>query len=265
MDYTNLNVSLDGDVAILTLNDPASLNAASMELTRSLTRAVQAVARGDIAARAVVLTGAGRGFCSGANLNGIGAGNLDAEGQIDLGRTLKELYEPLVNTMRDLPVPILAAVNGPAVGIGCAFALMCDLIFGGESAYFQLSFNRIGLVPDGGSTFLVPRLVGRARAMEMALLGERIPAPKALDWGLINRCVPDAELVAATLATARQLAAGPMSIGLIRKVMWSSLDAQWAEQLEAERTTQALAGRSADFTEGVAAFREKRPAQFTGR
>jgi 2-(1,2-epoxy-1,2-dihydrophenyl)acetyl-CoA isomerase len=259
-----LKVAIDGGVAILTLNDPAALNAANTGMTSALTAAFERIASGDLAVRAVVLTGEGRAFCSGANLSASGS-LTSAEGPRDVGDTLRDVYNPLVNAMRDLPCPIVAAVNGPAVGIGCAFALAADLIVAGESAYFQLSFNRIGLIPDGGSTYLLPRLIGKARAMEMALLGERVGARQALDWGLINRCVADADLAASALALAKQLAGGPMSLRLIRRAMWASLDAGWAEQLEVEIQAQREAGYSQDFVEGVAAFRQKRPPVFQGR
>ena len=152
-----------------------------------------------------------------------------------------------------------------AAGVGCSFALMGDIVVAAESAYFLQAFRRIGLVPDGGSTYLLPRLVGKARAMEMALLGEKIPAARALDWGLINRCVPDAELMPTALALAAELAAGPRSLGLIRRAIWDSLDAGWTEQLQAERAAQKLAGKTDDFIEGVGAFLQKRPAAFKGR
>jgi len=261
-----LKVAIEGDVAVLTLNDPATLNAANHGMTRALTAALEHIAYGELAVRAAVLTGEGRAFCSGANLSASGSGSMPSgDGRRDVGETLREVYNPLVNALRDLPCPIVAAVNGPAVGIGCAFALMADLVLAAESAYFQLSFNRIGLVPDGGSTYLLPRLIGKARAMEMALLGERVSARQALEWGLINRCVPDADLGSSALALAKQLAAGPMSLRLIRRTMWASLDAGWAEQLDVEIDAQREAGYSHDFAEGVTAFREKRPAVFQGR
>jgi 2-(1,2-epoxy-1,2-dihydrophenyl)acetyl-CoA isomerase len=144
-------------------------------------------------------------------------------------------------------------------------ALMGDIIVAGESAYFLQAFRRIGLVPDGGSTYLLPRMIGRARAMEMTLLGDRVPAAKALEWGLINRVVPDADLLAEAGKIALELAHGPKSLSLIRKLMWESLDAEFAAQLATEAATQNLAGRTADFVEGVQAFLQKRPAQFTGR
>ncbi len=265
MDHPNLKVAVEGGVAILTLNDPATLNAANHGMVQALTAALGRIASGELAVRAAILTGEGRGFCSGANLSASGPGSMSSgEGPRDVGQTLREVYNPLVNALRDLPCPVVAAVNGPAVGIGCAFALMGDLVLAAESAYFQLSFNRIGLVPDGGSTYVLPRLIGKARAMEMALLGERVSARQALDWGLINRCVADADLASSALTLAQQLAGGPLSLRLIRRTMWASLDAGWARQLDIECEAQTEAGYSRDFAEGVTAFREKRPAQFQG-
>ena len=159
----------------------------------------------------------------------------------------------------------MTAVNGAAAGVGCSLALLGDIIVAAESAYFLQAFRRIGLVPDGGSTYMLPRAIGKARAMEMALLGERLPAAQALEWGLINRCVPDAELMSTALGLAHELAKGPFSLGLIRKAIWDSLDANWQEQLYNERRAQQIAGKSDDFREGVQAFLQKRPAAFQGR
>ena len=195
----------EGDVAVITLNDPATLNAITAEMSEELSAAFE---RAVCEARAVVLTGEGRAFSSGANLGG-GAPPMGDDGKIDLGRVLEERYNPFVTRLRDLPIPFVTAVNGAAAGVGCRFALMGDLIVAAESAYFLQAFRRIGLVPDGGSTYLLPRMTTRARAMEMMLLGEKLPAAKALEWGLINRCVPDAELMPAAKALALELANGP--------------------------------------------------------
>ena len=262
---SKVKVTRDGDVAILTLSDPATMNAAGVDMAADLTVALTSVVEGADPARAIVLTGEGRGFCSGANLTAVGPRAAPAGERPGAGDQLKTVYNPLITLIRDLPIPIVTAVNGPAAGIGCSFALMGDLIVAGESAYFLQAFRRIGLVPDGGSTYLLPRMIGRARAMEMTLLGERLPAAKALEWGLINRCVPDAELMSTALGLANELAKGPKSLSLIRRAIWASLDADFAEQLENERLAQNEAGRSADFAEGVQAFLQKRPAEFKGR
>jgi len=161
--------------------------------------------------------------------------------------------------LRDFPKPLVTAINGAAAGVGCSLALVGDIIVAAESAYFLQAFRRIGLVPDGGSTYLLPRMIGRARAMEMTMLGERVPAAKAEQWGLVNRCVPDADLMTEATKYAKALADGPESLVLTRKLMWNSLDTEWAAQLEAEADTQSLAGKSPDFAEGVRAFLEKRP------
>ena len=267
MDYTKVKVAVEDGVAIVTLSDPGTMNAAGLDLASELAHALKSIAFGKPAARAVILTGEGRGFCSGANLSGGGATTreADVDGKPDAGAALESVYNPLVTVMRDYPLPIVTAVNGAAAGVGCSLALLGDIIVAGESAYFLQAFRRIGLVPDGGSTYLLPRMVGRARAMEMALLGDKISAAKALDWGLINRCVPDAELMATATAIAKELAAGPASLGAIRRLIWQSLDAAWVDQLHAERNAQRIAGKSDDFVEGVTAFLQKRPAAFTGR
>ncbi len=268
MDYKRLKISKDDGLAIITLSDPSTLNAASIEMGQELHHALSSLSHPDSGARALILTGEGRGFCSGANLSagpGPGGGAVDADGRPDAGRSLEQFYNPLVTLMRDLPIPLVTAVNGAAAGVGCSFALLGDIIVAAESAYFLQAFRRIGLVPDGGSTYLLPRLVGKARAMEMALLGERISAAKALEWGLINRVAPDGELMSTAVGVAKELAKGPMSLGLIRRAIWDSLDADWISQLHEERMAQRIAGKSADFAEGVKAFLEKRPAAFQGR
>lgn len=251
---------LQDGVALITLNDPATLNAISVEMTEELNLLFD---RACAEARCVVLTGEGRGFSSGANLAG-GAPPIADDGLPDLGGRLEQTFNPFVTKLRDLPIPYVTAVNGAAAGIGCSFALLGDLIVAGESAYFLQAFRRIGLVPDGGSTYLLPRMIGRARAMEMMLLGEKVPAKTALDWGMVNRCVPDAELLSTAKALATELANGPASVAMIRKIGWASLDNDWKEQLALERVTQRDAGRTEDFAEGVAAFLQKRPAQFKG-
>lgn len=260
---SKVRYELEGAIAVITMNDPATLNAAGLDLAQELTSAIKRAAR---EARAIILTGEGRGFCSGANLGGGGpaARTTDDGEPLDAGAALETVYNPLVSAIRDLPIPIVTAVNGAAAGVGCSFALLGDLIVAAESAYFLQAFRRIGLVPDGGSTYLLPRAIGRARAMEMMLLGDKIPAAKALEWGMVNRVVPDGELMTAARALAGELANGPKAIGMIRRLAWAALDDSWQEQLRNERLMQRDAGRTSDFAEGVAAFLQKRPAKFTG-
>jgi 2-(1,2-epoxy-1,2-dihydrophenyl)acetyl-CoA isomerase len=266
VDYKKVSLTVSDGVATITLSDPATMNAAGMDMVEELKDAFTRVAAGEGGARAIVLTGEGRGFCSGANLAGGGARpSVEADGRPDAGAALETHYNPFVSLIRDLPMPIVTAVNGAAAGVGCSLALMGDIIVAGESAYFLQAFRRIGLVPDGASTYLLPRMIGRARAMEMALLGERVPAAKALEWGLINRVVADGELMDEARKVAKELADGPKALALIRKLMWQSLDAQWSDQLANERATQKVAGKSDDFIEGVTAFLQKRVARFTGR
>lgn len=261
MAYAKVKYALEGAVAVITLNDPATLNAADPAMVLELADAVK---RAEGEARALVLTGEGRGFSSGAKLGGDRPPMAD-DGKIDLGKALQEAYNPFMSQLRDLSIPLVTAVNGAAAGVGCSIALMGDMIIAGESAYFLQAFRRIGLVPDGGATYQLPRMIGRARAMEMMLLGEKLPAAKALEWGLINRVVPDAELAPAALKLATELADGPTkTLGMIRKLAWQSLDNEWEAQLMAERSAQRDVGRYTDFAEGVAAFIQKRPAKFTG-
>jgi 2-(1,2-epoxy-1,2-dihydrophenyl)acetyl-CoA isomerase len=249
-------------VGIITLSDPSTLNAAGVELMEGLTTAVEDFIH-DESVRAIVITGEGRGFCSGANLSG---GRVDRPAATSgPNESLLKVYNPFVSSLRKSPKPLVAAVNGVAAGVGVSLALACDLVVAAESAYFLLAFRRIGLVPDGGATWLLPRLVGKARAMELMLLGEKLPAKTALDWGLINRCVPDAELMDTTLQLAGALASGPSSLGMTRNLVWQALDTDWHLQLEAEAYMQGDAGRSEDAREGIVAFLQKRPAEFKGR
>lgn len=258
-----VRTSIDDRIGIITLSDPSTLNAAGMDLMSDLKAAFEEFAYGD-KVRAIVITGEGRGFCSGANLSGRGGGTESGPGG-GPNQSLLQTFNPFVSTLRKSPKPLVAAVNGVAAGVGVSLALAADLAVAAESAYFLLAFRRIGLVPDGGATWLLPRLVGKARAMELMLLGEKLPAKTAAEWGLINKCVADADLMPAAMAYARALADGPQSLALTRNLVWDALDASWHEQLEAEAYAQGDAGRTDDFREGVTAFLEKRPAKFTGR
>jgi 2-(1,2-epoxy-1,2-dihydrophenyl)acetyl-CoA isomerase len=252
-----------GAVATLELDRPQAMNAWDAQLGDDLRRAVEEVAADD-AVRAVVVTGAGRAFSAGADLK---AGfDPTPEGFPDIGTALRERYHPIITGIREMPKPVVAAVNGAAAGIGCSLALACDLVVAAESAYFLLAFVNIGLVPDGGSSLLIPARVGFARAAEMAMLGERIPAPKALEWGLINRVTADAELRAEADALADRLAAGPTrSYAGSKRQLNAWLYSRMYEQLELEASIQHELAASGDFQEGVLAFVEKRPANFAGR
>ena len=247
----------------ITLNRPDSMNAWDRQLGAELLEAVREAAADD-AVRAVVVTGAGRAFSSGADLR---AGfEPTPEGHPDVQTVLHERYHPIIRGLREIPKPVLAAVNGPAVGIGCSLALACDLIVARESAYFLLAFVNIGLVPDGGSSLLVPERVGLARAAEMAMLGERVGARQALEWGLINRVVADDDFEDAVDELAARLAAGPTrAYAGIKRQLNAWLFARMDDQLDLEASIQQQSAASGDFQEGVRAFLEKRPAAFEGR
>ena len=260
MSEPSVKYELIGHVAVLRLNEPKTLNAFSEAMADLL---ANALARAEREARAIVLTGEGRGFSSGVNLITGAASKPAAER--DAGERLERQFNPLMMKLRNLAIPLVTAVNGPAAGVGCSFALAGDLIVAAESAYFLLAFSRIGLVPDGGSAYLLAASAGRVRAMEAMLLAEAISAQQALEWGLINRLVPDGQAVAAAIELASRLASGPTeALGLIRQLAWSALDERFGEQLVLERSAQRVAGKNPDFEEGVAAFREKRAAGFKG-
>jgi 2-(1,2-epoxy-1,2-dihydrophenyl)acetyl-CoA isomerase len=262
LSYETITWEQSGAVGCLTLNRPDSLNAWTVQFGQELRSVIEGEAASD-SVRAVLVTGAGRGFSSGADLR---AGFDPAEdGMPDIRKELHGVYHPVIAGVRRLPKPVIAAVNGPAVGIGASLALACDLVLAAESAFFGLAFVNIGLMPDGGSTAFVPPAVGRARAFQMALLGERVPAPQALEWGLVNWVHPDERLMDEAWALVRRLAAGPTrsyasSKEALNKSIYGDLDAQ----LELEAELQHALGRTRDFTEGVAAFVEKRDPAFSG-
>lgn len=254
-----VSYTLDGVIARIALNDPATLNAATEAMGLELLAALQ---RASGEARCVILTGEGRAFCSGANLEG--AHDLLADPERDGGAQLETAFNPIILAMRGMEQPIVTAVRGAVAGVGCGIAMAGDVIVCSESAYFFHAFCHVGLVPDGGSSWLLSKAIGRVRAMRLMLLGEKLSAAEALDWGLASMVVPDAELDGKALDIARSLAAGPRSLGLIKKLAWDALESDLPSALHAERRGQCDASRSSDFVEGVTAFLERRSPQFSG-
>ena len=262
MAYETIIWEQSGAVGRLTLNRPDSLNAWTPQFGQELRTIIERDAA-DESVRAVLITGAGRGFSSGADMK---AGFEPAEdGMPDIGRELREIYHPIIAGIRRLEKPVVAAVNGPAAGIGCSLALACDLIMAAESAFFGLAFVNVGLMPDGGSTAFVPPAIGRARAFQMALLGERVPAPQALEWGLVNWVYPDERLMDEADALVERLAAGPTrSYAASKRALNRSIYGDLDAQLDLEAELQHALGRTQDFFEGAAAFVQKRAPAFTG-
>lgn len=258
MEYQTITLDRRDGVAVVTLNRPDVLNALNGQMRAEL-RHVIADAGGT--ARVIVLTGAGRAFCAGQDL---GEGpNVAA---LNLEQVLRDEYHPLVRAITECPVPVIAAVNGTAAGAGASLALICDVVIAAESASFVQAFARIGLMPDAGGTWLLPRLVGPARALGAALFAEAIPARQAADWGMIWEAVPDETFAARWQLRARQLAEGPtVAYREMRAAMRASWRSDFEAHLEDEARRQGLCGQSRDFREGVLAFSEKRPAVFEGR
>jgi len=263
MDHETVIWEQDGGVARVTLNRPDTLNAWTAAFGRELKQVIEGEAA-DPSVRALLVTGAGRGFSSGADLKA-GFDPAPEDGMPDVRKELHEVYHPVIAGVRRLEKPVVAAVNGPAVGIGCSLALACDLVLAAESAFFGLAFVNIGLMPDGGSTLFVPAAAGKARAFQMALLGERVPAGQAFDWGLVNAIHPDDRLMEAAQALVARLAAGPTrsyagSKAALNRMLYPDLEGQ----LELEAELQHTLARTRDFQEGVAAFVEKRDPAFEG-
>jgi 2-(1,2-epoxy-1,2-dihydrophenyl)acetyl-CoA isomerase len=262
-DFDRVYVTARGAVVVITLNHPDVVNAISPRMAHGLRDALAFVNHKANGFRAAILTGEGRGFCSGANLAEPPEGS---EGPPDVGLYLDKYYHPLLFAMRDIEMPLVTAVNGAAAGIGMSFALMGDLVLAARSAFFQPAFARIGLVPDGGSTWILPRLIGLARARELSLLAERLPAETALAWGLINRMHDDPALLDEAIAVATRLAEGPtLALAATRRLFWASPDHSFEVQLEMEKQEQSRAGKTEDFREGIIAFLKKRPPQFKGQ
>ena len=261
--YETVDLYRDGAVAKIVLNRPRRMNAWSNQLSGDLLTVLREVGHDD-GVRAVLLTGAGKAFCSGADLKEGADQALD--GKLDTYQVLTRWYHPIVTTIRQLPKPVVSAVNGPAAGAGLSLALAGDLVVAAESAYFMLAFAGIGLVPDGGASLFVPSRVGFARAAEMAMLGEPVSATKAVDWGLINFAWPDAEFAGKAGELVQRLADGPtLSYAGSKRELNHWLYDRMEAHLEVEASIQRELAKSADFVEGVTAFLEKRPPKYTGK
>jgi 2-(1,2-epoxy-1,2-dihydrophenyl)acetyl-CoA isomerase len=262
--YETVNLHRRDGAAKIELNRPERMNAWNRQFGHDLLDAITTCA-GDDGVRAVVITGAGRGFSSGADLKEMDDHDVTPEGKPDVRKRLTEDYHPIITGIRRMPKPVVAAVNGPAVGIGCSLALACDLIWAKRSAYFLLAFVNIGLVPDGGSSVFVPARAGHARAFEMSLLGERVGAEQAEQWGLINRAVDDNAFEDEVDELVSTLAAGPTrSYAGTKRQLNNRIYWGMDEQLELEADIQQEMAASGDFVEGVMAFAEKRSARFSG-
>ncbi len=265
MTYENILYEIQGKVAVITLNRPERLNALSGGLLRDLYQALKQ-ADEDSQVGAILITGAGRGFSSGADLADPNDMPFDSQGKVDLGKALEERYNPLVKHMRGMAKPVIGAVNGIAAGAGCSLALGCDLTLAARSASFLLAFVNIGLMPDAGATWFLPQRIGSQRALGMSLLGEKLPAEEARNWGLIWDVVDDESLLETALQMAQKLANGPaQSIRRIKQATYAADDNDLPTQLDLERDLQRECGVTNDFAEGVSAFMQKRPAQFKGQ
>ena len=262
MSYQTIRFETADNVAAITLAQPDKLNACSLEMAGELRDALdKAVAGG---ARAVLMTGEGRAFCSGADLTSLGnRATSRGEGSY---QALTGHYNPLMEQLASLPVPVVSAVNGPAAGVGCSIALAADFVLAGESGYFLQAFVNIGLVPDGGASWMLPRLVGKARATQMMMLGEKIGAAQAEEWGLIYKATSDDALLEEARALAQRLANGPtVALGAMKANIASALDTTYTQALHREALGQRTAGNSDDAVEGGMAFLQKRKAEFKGR
>ncbi|MBO9695214.1 MAG: enoyl-CoA hydratase/isomerase family protein [Sphingopyxis sp.] len=258
--YETIVLEMSGQVAILRLDRPDQLNAMPPAMADDICAALTRLPA--LGARCLLVTGNGRGFCSGAELGASGSG----DGPADTLQTIRRHYNPMLLALAQLDIPVVAAVNGAAAGIGCSLALSADFTLAGKSAYFLQAFVNVGLIPDGGSSWWLPRLIGFPRAMEMMMLGERIGAERAAEWGLIHRCVDDGDLAAEAEKLARRLAAGPtVAYGTLRRIVRAAQSQDIATVLDAEAVGQSVTARSQDAFEGVRAFREKRKAVFEGR
>jgi 2-(1,2-epoxy-1,2-dihydrophenyl)acetyl-CoA isomerase len=260
--FDMIKLDVADTVATITLNRPDRLNSMPPAMADEIRKALDHLPR--LGARALLVTGEGRGFCSGADLAGDRSGGAIGGGA-NSRNALRSQYNPMLLALANLDIPIVTAVNGAAAGIGCSFALAADFALAGKSAYFLQAFVNIGLVPDGGSSWLLPRLIGLPRAAQMMMLGEKVSGDQAADWGMVYKCVDDAELLREARELALRLANGPtVALGTMRKLLRGALSQSYAETLDAEAMGQFVAGNSADAVEGVMAFVEKRKASFKG-
>lgn len=263
MNFETISLSIEDGVALLALNRPDRLNSFNADMHEEVRQAMKAIKK-DESVRCLVLTGNGRGFCAGQDLSDR---NVAADVEMpDLGVSVEKNYNPLVRTLRDLPMPVICAVNGVAAGAGANLALVCDIVVAARSASFVQGFSKIGLVPDSGGTWTMPRLVGTARAKALMLLSEKVTAEQAEEWGMIWKCVDDEALMDEVMVMARKLAKQPtkgfdFTLRAVNAANTNTLD----EQLDLERDLQRMAGRTDDYREGVAAFMEKRAPEFKGK
>ena len=263
MNYEQIRFETGDRIARITLNRPDRLNSFTAQMHAELRDALARVT-GEGDARVLVLTGAGRAFCAGQDLSDRAVA--PGAAPVDLGASIEDNYRPLVLSIRNLPLPVVCAVNGVAAGAGANIALACDIVIATKSASFIQAFCKIGLVPDSGGTYFLPRLVGSARAMGLAFFGDRVSAEQAAEWGLIWKCVDDGEFVATTDAMAAQLADAPTAgLAAIKRALYASSGNTLEQQLDVERDAQRALGNSSDYREGVAAFLEKRAPRFSGR
>ena len=262
MQFNAILLDIASGVATITLNRPDKLNSFTGEMHADLKQAMQII-QAERSVRVLMITGAGRGFCAGQDLSERMMGDSETA---DVGSSLEKHYNPLLKQLRALPYPVICAVNGVAAGAGCNLVLACDIVIAARSASFIQIFSRIGLIPDAGGTYTLPRLVGTARAMAAAMLAEKVSAEQAEQWGMIWKCVDDAQLMMEANALARQLAGqATRALGLTKRAIYASATNTFDQQLDLERDLQREAAKSEDFREGVTAFKEKRPAKFTGR
>ncbi len=264
MEFDKVSLDITDGVAVVKLNDPEAMNAVSLPMLQSLKEVLGILEDRESKVRAVVITGEGRAFCAGANLKN--RKPADPDDPDNTVATLDVYYHPMLKRMRDLKAPIITAVNGPAAGAGMSLAISGDLVYAARSAYFMQAFINIGLVPDAGSTFILPRLIGKARAARMMMLGERVPAEKAAEWGMISEVLDDDKLMPTVMELAGRMAKGPTkAYSFIRKALAATWANNYDQQLDLEYHLQIRASKTFDYTEGTTAFREKRPAKFEGR